>query len=326
MCALYGWLKYKTVVPHKVLKKLTQALANAAEERGTDAAGISYVLDGQVKIFKRPKPAHRIKFNVPENIVAVMGHTRMATQGNKKFNPNNHPFFGHADRDFAFAHNGVLYNDEKLRIEKHLPQTVIETDSYVAVQLIEQQKRLDFDTLAYMAETVRGNFTFTVLDEDNSIYIVKGSNPMYLVHFEALGLYVYASTESIMKNALKNIGWQVFQYDRIKAVEGDIIKIDQKGFLSRSEFEMHSFTKFASWCYEDDEGEYYYTMHEELLLDCCNYYGVDPDDVALLLDYGYTCDEVEEMLVDHDLLHEVVNAIKFDCTEDFDDEYLKKVF
>lgn len=27
MCALFGWLDYKHIVPYKVLKKLTQALA-----------------------------------------------------------------------------------------------------------------------------------------------------------------------------------------------------------------------------------------------------------------------------------------------------------
>lgn len=54
-----------------------------------------------------------------------------------------------------------------------------------------------------MSETVQGNFTFTVLDEDNSLYIIKGNNPMYLLHFETLGLYIYASTENIMRNALK---------------------------------------------------------------------------------------------------------------------------
>ena len=306
MCSLFGWLDYKSIIPTPVLKKLTQALANAAEERGTDAAGISYVKGNKITIYKRPKPAHRIKFNVPENTVAVMGHTRMATQGNKKFNPNNHPFYGHADKDFAFAHNGVLYNDEQLRKEKHLPQTVIETDSYIAVQLIEQQKRLDFDTLSYMAETVHGNFTFTILDEDNSLYIIKGSNSMFLIHFETLGLYVYASTESIVKKALKEIGWQVFPYDKIQIVEGEIIKINRSGFLSRSEFEVHNFTKFANWYYEDEE-EYYYTMHEQLLFDYCNCYGVDPDDVELLLDYGYTC---EEMFTDSDLLRETLNAVK----------------
>ena len=32
MCALFGWLDYKGIVSDKLPKKLTQALANAAEE------------------------------------------------------------------------------------------------------------------------------------------------------------------------------------------------------------------------------------------------------------------------------------------------------
>ena len=94
MCSLFGFLDYQSIVPHKVLRKLTQALANAAEERGTDAAGISYIKDGKVIIFKRPKPAHKLHFNPPDGTRAVMGHTRMTTQGNEKYNYNNHPFPG----------------------------------------------------------------------------------------------------------------------------------------------------------------------------------------------------------------------------------------
>ena len=150
MCALFGWLDYKGIVSDRLLKKLTQALANAAEERGTDASGIAYVKGGKVTIYKRPKPAHKIRFNAPNGTRAVMGHTRMTTQGNEKFNYNNHPFYGHADVNFAFAHNGVLYNDKELRTEKHLPNTQIETDSYIAVQLLEQQGKLDFDSLKSM--------------------------------------------------------------------------------------------------------------------------------------------------------------------------------
>ena len=56
MCSLFGWLDYQGIVPYRVKKKLTQALANAAEERGTDAAGISYVHGKDVVIFKRPSP------------------------------------------------------------------------------------------------------------------------------------------------------------------------------------------------------------------------------------------------------------------------------
>lgn len=242
MCALFGWLDYKGTVPNRILKKLTQALANFAEERGTDASGIAYVKDSKITIYKRPKPAHKLRFNVPDGTKAVMGHTRLTTQGNQKFNFNNHPFHGHADVNFAFAHNGVLYNDDVLRKDKKLPKTKIETDSYVAVQLIEQQGKLDFDSLKSMAEDVKGNFTFTVLDEENSLYIVKGSNPMCLVHFEAMGLYVYASTESIMKKALTKVGMQNIPHNSIKTVDGDIIRIDSNGFLSRSEFEtLHDY-------------------------------------------------------------------------------------
>ena len=314
MCSLFGFLDYQGIIPHKVLRKLTQALANAAEERGTDAAGISYIDEGKVVIYKRPKPAHKLHFNPPEGTRAVMGHTRMTTQGNEKFNYNNHPFAGTvSDTSFAFAHNGVLWNDKELRKDKLIPDTHIETDSYAACQLIESQNKLDFDLLRYMAETVEGNFTFSLLDDNNSLYIVKGSNPMCLLHFKDIGLYVYASTESIMKNALRRIGLHKFANERIKTDEGDIIRIDRNGDITRSEFEPKLYrSKYMSW-YDDSS---YYNIHEEILLTYCGCYGVDSSDVELLLEYGYTCDEVEDMLADHDLLHEALRDVKYMCGED----------
>ena len=314
MCSLFGWLDYQGIVPDKFKKKLTQALANAAEERGTDAAGISYVSGGDMKIFKRPKPAHKLHFTIPEKTAAVMGHTRMTTQGDEKHNCNNHPFPGHAgDTAFAFAHNGVLWNDKELRKNKLIPDTHIETDSYAACQLIEQQGKLDFNSLKYMAETVEGNFTFTVLDDSNSLYIIKGSNPMCLLHFEDIGLYVYASTENIMKNALKRVGLHKFANERIKTDEGDIIRIDRNGDITRSEFEPKLYrSKYMNW-YDDSS---YYNIHEELLLTYCGCYGVDSSDVELLLEYGYTCDEIEDMLADHSLLQETLRDVKYMLGED----------
>lgn len=311
MCALFGWLDYKGVVSDRLLKKLTQALANAAEERGTDASGIAYVKGGKVTIYKRPKPAHKLRFNAPNGTRAVMGHTRMTTQGNEKFNYNNHPFYGHADVNFAFAHNGVLYNDKELRTEKHLPQTQIETDSYVAVQLLEQQGKLNFDSLKSMAELVQGSFCFTALDEDNTLYIIKGSNPMCLLHFAQLGLYVYASTESILKKALQKTSFHKYPFEVLNVDEGTILKIDRYGFLSGSTFEVQENFRFGKWAdWYDELEEEYYTQQEELLLEMCSCYGVTEEDVLLLLDYGYSADEIEEMLCDSNLLLETINAIQ----------------
>ncbi|SFY06998.1 class II glutamine amidotransferase [Ruminococcus sp. XPD3002] len=320
MCSLFGWLDYQGIVPYRIKKKLTQALANAAEERGTDAAGISYVHGKDVVIFKRPKPAHKLHFSIPERTVAVMGHTRMTTQGDEKHNYNNHPFPGLAgDTAFAFAHNGVLWNDKELRKDKQLPDTHIETDSYVAVQLLQQSDKLDFNSLKEMAETVEGNFTFSVLDQNNSLYIIKGSNPMCLLHFPAFGLYIYASTESIMKNALKRVGLHKFAYERVQTDEGDILRIDKNGVIERAEFEPRLFrSRYGGWHDWEDE---MFSVHEELLLAYCGCYGVDSSDVELLLEYGYTCDEIEEMLADHDLLNSALRDVKFMCGEDVYESY-----
>ncbi len=307
MCALFGWLNVKKIVPHKVLKRLTQELANAAEERGTDASGISYVKNGKVTIYKRPKPAHKLKFSFPEETRAVMGHTRLTTQGNQKFNWNNHPFLGRADRYFAFAHNGVLYNDGQLRKEKMLPPTCIETDSYVAVQLIEKHGKLNFDGLKSMAEDVQGNFTFTLLDEDNNLYFVKGSSPMYLIYFEIFGLYVYASTESIMKKALKAVGLHKYNFEEIPIHEEDILSIDINGHLSRSEYESYRHSLFSDFYTPYDN---YYSCHEELLLEMCGFFGVSEEDVLTLLEYGYTSEEIEDLLYDSDLIERAVKEIK----------------
>ncbi len=319
MCSLFGWLDYQGIVPYRVKKKLTQALANAAEERGTDAAGISYVQGKDVVIFKRPKPAHKLHFNPPEGTAAVMGHTRMTTQGDEKHNYNNHPFAGFAgDTAFAFAHNGVLWNDKELRKEKLIPDTHIETDSYAACQLIEKQGELSFDSLKYMAETVEGNFTFTVLDQNNNLYIIKGSNPMCLLHFSVLGLYVYASTESIMKKALQKVGLHKFAMERVETDEGNILRIDKNGEITRSEFEPKIYrSKYGSWYDYDD----YYSAYEQTLIEMAHMYGSDEEEISLLLEWGYTVIEIEEMLMDNNLLHEALRDVKYMLGEDVYESY-----
>ena len=312
MCALFGWLDCGKKLPYKTLRKLTQVLANAAEERGTDASGIAYVQNGTIEIYKKAKPAHKMKFSFPEGTTAVMGHTRLTTQGNQKFNFNNHPFYGKADKEFAFAHNGVLHNDMELKKEKNLPETKIETDSYVAVQLIEKHGRLNFESLKNMAEDVDGSFTFTILDEDNKLYFVKGSSPMCLIYIDKLDLYVYASTESIMKNALKKSGLFKFQHQHMQMNEGDIISISSAGKIDCSEFTPRYSLKYNYSWYDEFDEYGIYSEHEQMLLDVCGYFGASADDVRLLFDYGYTADEAEEFIMDSKLMQEVLSEIKQD--------------
>ena len=308
MCALFGFLNYGKSTPWRVLQKLVQALANASEVRGNHASGIAYNRDDCLSIFKRPKPAHKLCFRIPEGTAAVMGHTRLTTQGDQKHNYNNHPFRGHAGTDFALAHNGVLWNDTQLRSKLSLPDTQIETDSYIAVQLIESQHELTFESLRYAAEKVRGYFTFTLLDRMNNLYFVKGESPLYLIHFPTLGLYVYSSTKEIMTTAFKHVSARFPKYEVIDVKEGELLRIAPDGKITRDHYTVQDDysiynnrwyglgSSFYNWekalptsC--SDDSDYL------ILIELAGYYGVDPEDIRYMREMGYSYDEIEDMLV-----------------------------
>ena len=296
MCALFGFLDYGQNVPLRVLQKLLQALANASEVRGNHASGIAYVKDGNLTIYKRPKPAHKMHFRLPPGTKAVMGHTRFTTQGSEKCNFNNHPFRGYAGTDFALAHNGVLYNDKELRITESLPITPIETDSYIAVQLLEKFGSLDFDSLRKTAELVRGGFTFTLLDQEGNLYFIKGESPLHLIHFPSLGLYVYASTAAIMQEALEKSPLLCIEHQVINITEGDILKISSNGTVSTASFQMPTYMLprrawFSASMHEADEDDAF-----EELLELCGYFGLCEEDVIYLRECGYSYDEIEEFM------------------------------
>ena len=165
MCGLFGFTTYGDNL--KEINDIVSALAISSAERGTDETGIAYILDGKLEIEKAAKSAYQFKVGVPKNTRAVMGHTRHSKQGSENRSINNHPFKGKLnDRSmFTLAHNGVLCNDVALRKKLKLPKTQIETDSYVAVQLLEQKGNLAMESIKYMAEQVSGSFSFSMLDE-----------------------------------------------------------------------------------------------------------------------------------------------------------------
>ncbi len=295
MCAIFGFVNYRHAISRRHLKELVNRLAVASEVRGTDASGIAYVKNGELIIYKKPKPAHKMRFYFPDNTTVLTGHTRMTTQGNAKYNYNNHPFAGRtADGTFALCHNGVLYNDDVLQRSENLPHTKIQTDSYVAAQLIDKYGHLNFDTIAKMCETVQGNFVFTLLNDDNTLYLARGDNPLCLLHFRKLGLYVYTSTRDIMSKAITGTFLDNYKFDIIGVDEGEIIRIDENGVLTKDSF-------VPDYCY-DYYGRYHagYGTQSGYLFDICNLFGVAPEDLELLYDMGYCDDEIEMMLGDRE--------------------------
>lgn len=309
MCCLFGIYDYNNYFNKKQRNIILSVLSTECEARGTDATGIAYNADGKLNIFKRPLPAHKIKYQTPEFAKVIMGHTRMATQGSRKRNYNNHPFAGQAGNTlFAFAHNGILYNDVRIRKDKKLPNTKIRTDSYIAVQLLEQERALTFQSLAKMAETVDGSFTFTVLDNGDNLYFVKGDNPLCIYHFAGAGFYIYASTKEILDKALKRLRLNKKAHKVVPSHCGDIIRIDTRGNIATSRFDTRAlsslqyyFRPYRRSFYDYPDCDYPDNEHLQTVREMAGAFGYSPDDVDCLLAEGYTLDEIEEVFYGIDM-------------------------
>ena len=304
MCCLFGILDYGHKLSRKEKTKILSVLSVACEERGTDATGIAYNSGGSLKVYKRPLPAHLLWFKVNEDVNHVMGHARMVTQGSERYNGNNHPFSGQAgNTTFALAHNGVLSNDKRLRRQFDLPATKIETDSYIAVQLLEAAGEISFQSLADMAEKLEGSFTMTMLTDDDTLYVVRGDNPFALFHFEKLGFYIYASTEPILKSALKQLNLKLGKPTKVKLDCGEILRIDAAGNMTRSQFDdTKIFLGYSHWPRYYSRPAVWETVQDpqasyiEDLKSVAAYYGIWPEDIDEMLADGVTPEEIEELL------------------------------
>ena len=65
MCSLFGVIDFNNSLTKNQLDLSVNTLARVCESRGGDATGIAYNSGRNLKIFKRPKPAHMLRFRVP---------------------------------------------------------------------------------------------------------------------------------------------------------------------------------------------------------------------------------------------------------------------
>jgi len=310
MCCLFGLIDYKNCFNAKQKDKIIKILSAECEARGVDAAGVAYVENEKIKVYKRPLPAHKINFKFKRNPQIIMGHTRMTTQGSEKLNYNNHPFYS-TKNDFALAHNGVIYNDKDLRKKEKLPKTKIETDSFIAMQLIDKKNTLNFKSLKFMAEKVEGSFCFTILNNKNELFVVKGNNPVALYDFG--GFYIYASTKEILNTALRNMRIKA-SYNEIKVSCGDIIKIKADGEIEKDSFDItniialeYQYLTGYRWNYEScvfdnkDKNKKVTGFEKEYYEDIVGFaenVGFSKEDIDYLLETGYDLFDIEDFLYD----------------------------
>ncbi|MHB8063439.1 MAG: class II glutamine amidotransferase domain-containing protein, partial [Ruminiclostridium sp.] len=118
----------------------------------------------------------RAGFSYPQNARVLMAHCRLPLQNDYLNNVNNHPFYGQTLDGTAYAleHNGILMDLRETRQKLNLDKPDISTDSYLIAQVLDTKHSLNCQTLKEVCEVLHGSFTFTILDENNNLYICRG--------------------------------------------------------------------------------------------------------------------------------------------------------
>lgn len=318
MCAIFGVLDFQGKLTPVQRRAIFQELADAAQIRGIDASGVAYVQNGSVRIQKAPRPACKMRWRIAPEARYLMGHTRMTTQGAASKNYNNHPFPGQVGGTaFALAHNGVLCNEEALRRSHRLPSTKIETDSYVAVQFLERSGKLCPDALARMAEALDGTFTITVLNDANTLYLIRGNNPLVIRLLPHLGCYLYASTGEILNTALDALGLSKLRQSNIPITQGDIMAIDAKGQRAVTRFDdarLWTPRYFCDWGWHSHAASAgpEHDDYLEMVLEYGKRHGVPERELRLLMDAGYDVLDLEEPIHDDQFRESCIREVMAD--------------
>lgn len=145
---------------------------------------------------------------------------------------------------------------------------------------------------------VEGSFVFTVLDEGDKLYLIKGDSPMAVFHYPVLGLYVYASTQEILRRAVGRTWLAREPHRELPVSDGEILRFDPRGMVLAGHFTMPCLPcRLWHPCISSDMPSYQPDRtYLRTLKNIASALGYTPGDIDELLAAGYSTDEIEEEL------------------------------
>lgn len=198
MCSIAGFsLSRGSVVSPR---KLSRALLVEMDVRGNQASGFAWQSPSGAGVFKKDVAGAQLPTkSMPKDAGVVVLHTRYATHGTIKNMANNHPVLS-PDKSISLVHNGVIYNHDIVRT--HLDATLPEVDTAVIPAILEQFGR-DADKFSMLD----GDASVAWLDDADrmTLKVARISHSPLVIAQLADGSFVFASTETILLNALKSI-------------------------------------------------------------------------------------------------------------------------
>jgi hypothetical protein len=261
MCGIFGFFVHKDAgYEPAFIKKSLKILSQLSESRGKDSSGLVFrneterelqVFKGAVPLhylLKRPEVTHKMdqilglsRHNSSSagqlNTFAVMGHSRLVTNGSQLNDVNNQPVV----KDGVIGiHNGIIVNEDELWSRYPELHRSYEIDTEVMLALIRKYIRDDYDVATAVSKTVNeifGTVATALFFEDLNLFAMATNNGSLYVLYNDKGLFAFASEDYFLKKLAQ----------KMRLVSNDNYRIRQvvpgKGFvLDLEHFQMQEFS------------------------------------------------------------------------------------
>ena len=183
-------------------RSLSNALLSELDIRGNQASGYAFRSPASQGAFKKAVSGAQLSMKpMSRKTTDAILHTRFATHGSISVPANNHPVQS-PDKSIDLVHNGVIYNHELIRTEIDELNKLPEVDTSVVPAILQEYDR-DFDKL----NMIDGDAAVAWLDRNDSdtLWVARISHsPLFIAQLED-GSFIFASTESILLNALDKV-------------------------------------------------------------------------------------------------------------------------
>lgn len=152
--------------------------------RGYDSAGVAFLKDDTISIYKDAGSVEHINSLIPSGISGdvLIGHTRWATHG-KPNKINSHPHLSF-DGEFALVHNGIVerFNEYKTNLVKQSVTFKSDTDSEVIVNMVALFYQKEHDVLKAIhkvIQEIQGSYAVGLIHKgENRLYVLKNVSPL----------------------------------------------------------------------------------------------------------------------------------------------------
>jgi len=209
---------------------ILQRLLSESQTRGRDATGIAFLQkNGKALILKDGVEADKfietskflkLKERIPQ---IVIGHTRSASRFKVNYrgsgtviadaedNKNNHPFYS-SQSGLTLVHNGLMdddfWRDSTGEEDGIMFPCESQTDSEIFLRVLETfHLRVGGELLENIEDTafnVSGDYTLAILKDGkpDNLWLVRHSKPLSIAYIPSVHAIIFASEESIIKEAL----------------------------------------------------------------------------------------------------------------------------